>query len=403
MRVLVISAAFPPMRTGEASHAFHLSRHLADRGLDVHVLTTRGHIETPSFPFKLYPIMRNWSWSELLRFVKFVKRSSPDAILLVYIDFIYKDHPMITFAPTICRILLPSVPFVTQFENPIGIPPRQSSILSRFLRKVATHWAGVKDVDYRFGTLLRDSHRVIVLSTRHWNCLRDLYPAVHSKTVLIPPPPTMMMCTENDGASRRRGRQVLGVKESDFLIAYIGYIYPNKGLETLLRAFQIVSHQSANVRLIMVGGIISSAFPGGPSYAQDVYQLAKQLGVDGKVTWTGEYACDTDEASVYLRAADICVFPFDTGVQLNNSSFAAAAAHGLPIVTTQGAMLEEAFVHRENVVLCPPTSPEVMAAAIKTVMGEPDLRKRLRLGALKLAQEWFSWDSAINRTIETFN
>ena len=47
--------------------------------------------------------------------------------------------------------------------------------------------------------------------------------------------------------------------------------------------------------------------------------------------------------TLYLCAADICVLPFNVGVRLNNSSFAAAAAHGLPIVTTRGEMLESAL------------------------------------------------------------
>src|SRR5207253_4470800 len=100
-------------------------------------------------------------------------------------------------------------------------------------------------------------------------------------------------------------------------------------------------------------------------------------------------------------SADLCVLPFDRGVQLNNSSFAAAAAHGLPIITTQGTMVEQPFVHQENVFLCPPRSPEVMATAIGTIMGNPDLRQRLCVGALQLVQEWFSWDKAIERTIST--
>ena len=41
MKTLVISAAFPPLRAGEADHTYHVCQHLADRGAHVHVLTTR--------------------------------------------------------------------------------------------------------------------------------------------------------------------------------------------------------------------------------------------------------------------------------------------------------------------------------------------------------------------------
>jgi hypothetical protein len=35
MKVLVISAAFPPMRAGEAEHTIHLCRHLSENGTNV--------------------------------------------------------------------------------------------------------------------------------------------------------------------------------------------------------------------------------------------------------------------------------------------------------------------------------------------------------------------------------
>jgi hypothetical protein len=120
MRLLVISAAFPPFRAGESDHALHLCRRLADRGLDVHLLTTKRSVHTAHLAFKVYPLMRDWSWLDLPRLLNFLKSCSPDAVLLMYIGWIYNDHPMITFAPTISRALLPGVRFVTQFENAIG-------------------------------------------------------------------------------------------------------------------------------------------------------------------------------------------------------------------------------------------------------------------------------------------
>jgi len=76
----------------------------------------------------------------------------------------------------------------------------------------------------------------------------------------------MQMCAPNNGASRQRGREILGLKKNDFLIAYFGYIYPNKGVETLLKAFQILGGERSDVRLILVGGIIALNIPNRPAY-----------------------------------------------------------------------------------------------------------------------------------------
>jgi len=391
------------MRAPEADHIMHLCSRLADRGLDVHVLTTKGSVRTDGLPFKVYPLMRDWSWSDLLRLAAFLKRCAPDAIFLYYVGWIYKDHPMITLAPTVSKTILPTVPFVTQFTSVAGAPPNQCSFLTRLLRKVVVLWASAKDIDYEFGTLLRDSDQIIVMSDSHRAALAKLFAAVNEKNVLIPPPPIMYMCPDNNGIARKRGRKAVGLKTDDFVLVYLGYLYPSKGVEYLLRAFENVRRKKNNVALLLVGGIIARKFSGLPDYAHQLYELCQQLKIDNRVRWTGEYPWDSDEGSIYLRAADLCVLPFDDGVNLNNSSFAAATVHGLPVVTTQGKFLDKPLVHQENVYLCPPKNPEALGTAIVTLMDRPEIRERLRIGGLELAREWYSWDKAIDRTIATLS
>lgn len=385
---------------------FHLCHQLARRGLDIHLLTTQRNHTATALSFRVYPLMRNWSWTEAPRFMRVLKRCSPDAIVLVYSGWIYNDHPMITFAPTISKTILPRTHFVTQLE--IDEVSHHPSLFTRAFRKGIIQWVGAQDVNYAFGTLLRDSDRIIVLSENHLMRFSEKLPGLSQKSVVIPPPPLMRICPENNGAPRKRGRQMLGVKPNDFLIAYFGYVDPTKGVETLLRAVQMLSSERSNVHLVMVGGGRGSpnAYQGKRlevigDYERQMCELAEHLGIAGKVTWAGGYAWDSDEASVYLRASDACVLPFDRGIALNRSSFAAAAAHGLPIVTTKGERLESPFVDRKNVMLLPPKDPMRLADAIESLISSPELREQLGVGALELAAEWFSWDKAALRTMET--
>jgi len=403
MRVLVISGAFPPMRIGEADHAFHLCRYLAKRKLDVHVLTTQTNGVASDPDIEVYPIMRNWSWLDLPRLVIFLRHCAPDAVLLIYLGMIYNFHPMITFLPTISKILLPKVPFVAQFEAASGALPRRTSVVSRALRKGIAECAGGRNVDYRFGTLLRDSDRIILLSDHHRAILADRFPGVNKKSVLNPPPPLMTMCPEGNGAARQRGREALGVRADEFLVVYFGRIYPDKGVDSLLKAVQLVIRHKSLFRVAMVGGSLEFEFPGRPMYEQGIHDLSKRLGIENRLIWVGEYKWNSDVASTYLHAADLCVLPFDSGVMLSKSSFVAAAAHGLPIISTRGEMVEQPFIHGENVFLCPPKDPEALASAIEMLMDKPNLRKALGIGSFNLAQEWFSWDKAVERTIATFS
>lgn len=397
MKVLVISAAFPPQRSGEATNAFHMCEQLAARGLDVHVLTTKreGGIDAPGIT--VHPLMPGWSWAAVPTLVRFLRACAPDAVYLMYLGWTYDFQFMSTFLPTIVKRAVGAVPVVTRFENIGGAGPQANSRLSRLVRKgVAALSSG--PVDYQFGTLLRDSDAVVLLSARHEAMLEQHLPGVAGKCVLIPPPSNMRMSDEGP-ASRARGRRALGLADDEPLIANIGFIYPGKGIEALLRGFARLARERAKVRLAVIGGSLEREFPDHPSYLEQLQELARTLGIADRVLWTGPYGSDSDEASTYLRAADVCALPFDTGVKLNNSSFSSAAAHALPIITTRDEQLEPQFVHRENVWLCPPKSPEALAEAMAAILDDPSTSRRLRQGSQRLADEWYAWAPAVDKTL----
>ena len=76
-RVLVISAAFPPMVAGEAGHAWHLCHQLAARGIDLHLLTTDRAGTPTDLPFHVHNVMPGWSWRDAPRCNPPSARSSP--------------------------------------------------------------------------------------------------------------------------------------------------------------------------------------------------------------------------------------------------------------------------------------------------------------------------------------
>ena len=395
MNILVI-AVFPPVKAAEAEHAYQICRHLAEAGVHVSVVTQQGSAALDHENVTLYPIMRDWSWREIPRLAQRLKRSKPDAVLLYFIGFIYNHHPMVTFVPTLVQKLLPGVPCVTLISHMFGSSSADDSLPARLLHK-AIRLAIGKNVNYNFGTIFRDSRRLIVLSERHKDLIAEQLPSAAEKCVLIPPPLIMTMASGNREELRQRGRNNLHIGPNDFLLAYFGYISLPKGIETLLQALSQISQEKPNVRLALIGDVQQHAIR--PRYAEEMYQLTKELHLEDRVMFTGSFSWDSPEASLYLYAADACVLPFDEGVHLNNSSFAAAVNHGLPVITTQGPALEEQFQSGVNVLLCPPCDPNALAMSITTMMNDQSLCSRLHIGSLALAQEWFSWENATQRTV----
>ncbi|HWO43251.1 MAG TPA: glycosyltransferase family 4 protein [Candidatus Eisenbacteria bacterium] len=394
MKLLVISAALPPMPAGEADHTFHLCRRLSQRGIDVQVLTTAVSNIPRGLPFTVHPVMKNWSWSDLPRFAGFLRRCRPDAVLLFYSDWIYHRHPMITFAPLVAKAIFPGIPFVTQLEihkASINATPATRA----FMKGLSV--CSRNRIDYVLGGLVAWSDRLVVLSEVHRNELMQQHSVAAGKASVIPPPPLIQMAPLN-GDSRNRGRAALKLSPDDFVLAYIGYIYSAKGVDILFKAYHELKKRHPRLRLLMIGGDLAACNT--RSYTDTLPRLIEELDIANEITWTGSYEWNTNEASLYLQAADVCVFPFKDGVKLNRSTVAAAAAHGLPIVTTASTTLEPPFLNGVNMLLCRPNDVESITAAIESLIDSPDLRGRLSQGARQLAHDWFSWDKAVDRTIE---
>ena len=400
-KVLVISGVFPPTKVAEGDHVLHICRKLAERDFVVEVLTRQGSAEGVGQSIRVHPAMSKWDWSELPRLVRVAKQCAPDIVFLWFVGHTYDFHPMVSFVPTILKRVLPDVTVVTQITYPIGSRPWQHSVVTRVIRKAVKTVVGSADVDYEYGTLLRDSDRIIVMATSHLKVFAHILPQVTAKSVLIPPPPLLLM-SPAAAEVRARGRQALGVADGDFVFAYFGRLRRGKGLETLLEAFRSVHARHSNAKLAIIGGADENWFRD-DWRVEHLHELARAWGIEKAIIWTGEYPWDSDLGSTYLRAVDAAVLPFDAGVDLNNSSFAAVAAHSLPTITTRGEALEEAFLDGDNVVLCPPLDPAATAAAMERVLGDAELRQRLRSGIEALARDWFSWDVSVDRTIAAFN
>ena len=83
---------------------------------------------------------------------------------------------------------------------------------------------------------------------------------------------------EDAGSARRRGREALGLQEHEIAIIYYGYLYPLKGVETLIAAF---ARLPANTRLLIVGET------GGTTFMLEVCELSNQAGRGGPCTMDG--------------------------------------------------------------------------------------------------------------------
>ena len=173
----------------------------------------------------------------------------------------------------------------------------------------------------------------------------------------------MSICSVNSTTARQRGRQKLGLSSERFVVAFLGYIYPAKGVRPLLRAFERVCQTNRYVRLLFIGGRSDLDVAMDVAYLDTVERLSRQLKLTIRSIGRGAFNPES-EASMYLYAGDVCALPFVVGAQMNNSSLASVAVHGIPIITTKGQRIEAPFRDHENGLLCPPNDPDALARAL---------------------------------------
>lgn len=402
MKVSIVCPSWPPSLEGEGEHALQIGERLSERGHIVSVLTNRQAFPRRPAALAVHAIMTGWRWRNLSSLLRSLRRQQPDAVLLVFTPWQFGNHPMVTFLPTLLRWLRPSARLLVLFESSRTPPP--GNVAVRLGRKILESLTGARGASYDFGTLLRDSAAVAVLGPSILDSLVSHAEGLAQRALVIPPSPLVASPTAASLAPRERARirAALGIDSDALVLAYFGYVYRGKGLETLLEAMRLLLQDSApSTHLLMVGGgrgVPQAA--GEPSrhaaYEASLVELSQTLGVSARVHWLGGYETGSDAPGEALVAADMAVLPFDDGAELRRSSIAVVAAAGLPLVTTLPSYREPAFEHGQTAYLVKASAPHELRNAVLRIAGDPALRVTLRRGASELHQRHYSWGAAID-------
>jgi glycosyltransferase involved in cell wall biosynthesis len=79
-----------------------------------------------------------------------------------------------------------------------------------------------------------------------------------------------------------------------------------------------------------------------------------------------------------------------------------AMAHGRPVVATAVGGLRDLVVDGKTGLVVPPRDPPALRDALKRILADPGLRRRLGSGGRLRAQEHFSWDAVTEATIAAY-
>lgn len=175
-------------------------------------------------------------------------------------------------------------------------------------------------------------------------------------------------------------------------VCFVGNLWLPQGVQYLIQAAPIILEKHPDTRFLIVGdGLVR----------ENLINLAQQIGVSSKVTFTGMVAYE--EVPFYINASDVCVVP---SVRERNERGGLSplklyeyAACGKPVVASRINGLE-VLEHNNAGILVEPENPLELANAVTKLLQVPELRKQMGENGREYVVQNHSWESVAKRVAE---
>jgi len=187
--------------------------------------------------------------------------------------------------------------------------------------------------------------------------------------------------------ARERAREGWGVVGKQRLLGCVGYLLPEKGQESAVRAMAGVRAKFPGTRLLLAGD--------GPCRAR-LEELATNLGLLDSVIFAGFVE---DIAQVYA-ALDIFVFP--SLAEPLGTSLLAAMAWGLPVLAVASGGVPEYVTNGENGLLVAESNPALEAGGLMRLLTDDSLSALLGRNARQTIEDKFSAGRMVENTLRAY-
>ena len=165
----------------------------------------------------------------------------------------------------------------------------------------------------------------------------------------------------------------------EFLLLYLGGLYPEKGVHYAIEALHDVVKKHPNVAFAIIG------YELGQGYVKRLLGLAKERGLEGKVKYLG--TVPEDEKPMLYADCDAFVIP--SSVEGLHIACLEASACGKPVIGTT-TLVETDSITDKSALVVPPRDSKALAKAITRLIEDRRLGERLGKEGRAHAEK-FSW------------
>lgn len=197
-----------------------------------------------------------------------------------------------------------------------------------------------------------------------------------------------------EGSSRNDIRKKLGIAPNAFVIGFIGSLTHYEGLDELVEAVAGLKAEGLDVTLLVVGD--------GPA-SIGLRHKAEMLGIDRRLIMPGKIPPASVPA--YYDAVDCAAFPRRPSMLTDlvpPLKPLEAMAMGKVVLASNVGALSEMVRDGETGILFEKGDRAALAAAIRQVATDPDLRRRLSRNARAWVEAERTWDAAAARILKAY-
>ena len=191
----------------------------------------------------------------------------------------------------------------------------------------------------------------------------------------------------------------LGLPDKRYIL-FVGRIDPVKGIDTLLRAMQLVKgtrNPLQDEHLLIIGGDLDPAVAATDSEINKLKRLTRTLGIKDMVTFLG--AQRQDQLPYFYAAADMCILP--SRYESFGMVALEAMACGTPVIASKVGGLAS-FIQNEMSGLLIPEGDEVsLAEKILLLLSDTSFKNTLGREARNRALE-FSWPVVTRQVLSLY-
>ena len=177
-----------------------------------------------------------------------------------------------------------------------------------------------------------------------------------------------------------------GKSNSNNTILFFGSNRPNKGLQYLIKAEQILRSKLQNYKIVLAGENVSDCGL-----------------TDGRNSSHFEIVDEfipTEKVPHYFRDASIVVLPYISATQ--SGIIPLAYAFGKPVVATNVGAIPEIVEEGKTGLLVEPGDEVALADAICSMLSDSDRLKRMSYNAFRYSEDVLSWDSIAKETLKIY-